>query len=141
MVQKGNTMTDNKPASELPEAPEHLYAVVGEWGVTPFVSKETATSYPGPRMFECSPRTVVEYAPVARSSVVGDRKDAKRLETIRADLARNCRPWYNTDIAFLLSLIPTAQPAVSTDKCLKCGHRNRPTIDGTCQVWIYYGNP
>lgn len=51
--------TNQEVAREL--APERLYVVAGEWGVTAFVDKDVATGYPGPRMFECSPRTVIEY--------------------------------------------------------------------------------
>lgn len=37
--------------------------------------------------------------------------------------------------------ITTAPPAQQSPRvCVKCGHRNRRTDDGLCQVWIYYGD-
>ena len=45
------------------ELPERLFAVVGENGVwATFYTREKAESYPGPRMFEASPRMIAEYA-------------------------------------------------------------------------------
>lgn len=47
---------------------------------------------------------------------MGNTTSNERVEQIRKDLQRHCRPWYDTDIAYLLSLVPAASTA--SEKCV-----------------------
>jgi hypothetical protein len=58
-------MTDSLQSKQETQEllPSKLWAVISEDGAVwaTFDTKEKATGYPGPRMFECAPRYIVEY--------------------------------------------------------------------------------
>ena len=68
-----NTERDTQQAETVENAPlpDSLFAVIGENGAVwaTFDTKEKATRYPGPRMFELAPRYVVEYRRVTDDDV------------------------------------------------------------------------
>lgn len=67
------------------KTPDRLFVVVGEWGLTPFDNREAAERYPGPRMFECSPRQVVEFTRATPTSA----NSARAVRVVTTWLSEN----------------------------------------------------